>query len=244
MPALLEALGCIDNETTFDRACCTTADQLQHWCSSLVRISSEGFLEIAYFTVEEYLMSIDTMQEPQLAKFKTSKDLADANFATTCLTYLNYPTFETLPFPKVVDEDGECLIRKYLDTYHFLTYAIIFWDEHARAILDKPSIFKRVQMLFRPGQNYAFEFWKRLRFYLIREGDSQYEFRNGNGYETIEDTTLLYWAAILALPLVCEWLLQNQLDVNKPSDFGSPLHCALLQYTNVDMDYDNSDKSI
>jgi hypothetical protein len=116
MPALLEALGCIDNETTFDRACCTTADQLQHWCSSLVRMSSEGILEIAHFTVKEYLKSIDPMQEPQLAKYKASEDLANTNLATTCLTYLNYPTFKTLPFPKVVDEKGKCGIQKYLNT--------------------------------------------------------------------------------------------------------------------------------
>jgi hypothetical protein len=168
IPALLEALGCIDNETTFDRAYFTTADQLHYWCSSLVRMSSEGVLEIAHFTVKEYLTSIDPMQEPQLAKFKASEGLANANLATTCLTYLNYPTFKTLPFPKVVNEKGEYRIQKYLDTYHFLTYATIFWDEHARAIMDNPSVLKKVRRLFRPGRNDAFKFWKRLRFYLIR----------------------------------------------------------------------------
>jgi hypothetical protein len=244
MPALLEALGCIDNETALDRACFTTADQLQHWCSSLVRLSSEGILEIAHFTVKEYLMSIDPTQEPQLAKFKISKDLANANLATTCLTYLNYPSFKTLPFPKVVDEKGEYLIQKYLNTYHFLTYATIFWDEHALAIMDKPSIFNKVQRLFRPGRNDAFKFWKRLRFYLIRQHDNEIRFKDSAGYETVsntvQSTTPLHWAAILALPLVCEWLLQSQLDVNKSSYLGSPLHCALLQNTYVDMDYDYS----
>ena len=237
MPAFLEALGCIDNETALDRACFTTADQLQHWCSSLVRVSPEGILEIAHFTVKEYLMSIDPTQEPQLAKFKISKDLANANLATTCLTYLNYPSFKTLPFPKVVDEKGEYLIQKYLNTYHFLTYATIFWDEHALAIMDKPSIFKKVQRLFRPGRNDTFKFWKRLRFYLIRTRDSGIKFKDSDVYETVQNTTPLHWAAILALPLVCDWLLQNQLEVNKLSYLGSPLHCALLQGTEVDMNY-------
>jgi hypothetical protein len=240
MPALLEALGCIDDETTLDRACFTTAEQLQHWCSSLVRMSSKGNLEIAHFTVKEYLTSIDPTQEPQLAKFKISNELANASLAKTCLAYLNYPTFTTLPFPKVLDENGKYRIQKYLDTYHFLAYATIFWDEHARAIMDNPSIFEKVQKLFRPGQNDAFKFWKRLRFYLIRQHDNGIKFRDSEGYVTVQYTTPLHWAAMLALPLVCEWLIQDQLDVNEPSYLGSPLHCALLQDTDVDMDDDYS----
>lgn len=138
-----------------------------------------------------------------------------------------------------MDEEGQYLIQKSLDTYHFLNYATIFWDEHARVIMDNSSIFKKVRRLFRPGPNDTFKFWKRLRFDLKRQLDNGIKFTImfRKSYETVQNTTPLHWAAILALPLVCE-LLQNQLDVNKPSYFGSPLHCALLQETDVDMDYE------
>jgi hypothetical protein len=241
MPELLEALGCIDNETSFDRACLTTTEQLQYWCSSLVRMSTEGTLEIAHFTVKEYLMSIDPVQEPQFAHFRISESNANKNLAKACLTYLNYPIFKELKFPKVVDEAGQGQIVDFLGTYHFLSYATIFWDEHARALFDNQSIFKKVQCLFRPGPNRGFKFWKRLRFHLIRKFNDGVKFRDSDGYNASQNTTPLHWAAILALPHLCEWLLHQQLDVNQFSDFGPPLHCALLQGTTVDIEYEYSD---
>jgi len=126
----------------------------------------------------DYLCECSTDRERRNALRKLPPDLA-----TTCLTYLNYPTFKKLNFPKIVDEEGGYQIQKYLDTYHFLTYATVFWDEHARTIIDDPSVFKKVKRLFRPGQNNAFKVWKRLRFYLIRE-DNELWFRRSDDYDS------------------------------------------------------------
>jgi hypothetical protein len=126
MPALLEALGCIDNETSFDGECFTTPDELLHWCSSLVRVTSEGFLEVAHFTVKEFLASIDAVREPQFGKFQVSEKLANVNLANTCLTYLNYPTFQSLSLPDVVGDSTQDQIVEHLDTYRFLNYATVF----------------------------------------------------------------------------------------------------------------------
>jgi hypothetical protein len=47
-----------------------------------VRLSSEGKLEVAHFTVKEFLASIDPVQNPELSKFKIRKTKANINLAT------------------------------------------------------------------------------------------------------------------------------------------------------------------
>ncbi|KAH9216159.1 hypothetical protein DL95DRAFT_297615, partial [Leptodontidium sp. 2 PMI_412] len=72
---LLQALAVREGDTAFDSSRMTTERRLLHWCSSLVRKNpASGRLELAHFTVEEFLCAIDPLGKPYLAPYRLAGD--------------------------------------------------------------------------------------------------------------------------------------------------------------------------
>lgn len=44
----------------------------------------------------------------------------------------------------------------------------------------------------------------------------------------MKEATALHYAAMLCIPGICEWLIENGCDVNRSSAFGNPLQCAIV----------------
>jgi hypothetical protein len=62
---LLQALAVRDGENFFDKNSMPAEDDVLHWCSSLVRRNATSTsLELAHFTVKEFLEAIDPIQKP------------------------------------------------------------------------------------------------------------------------------------------------------------------------------------
>lgn len=60
---LLEAVSIEDSDTILERDAMPDEEGILLWCSSLIRKTTDGWtLELAHFTVEEFLAAIDCSQ--------------------------------------------------------------------------------------------------------------------------------------------------------------------------------------
>jgi hypothetical protein len=75
---LLEALSITPGDTHLDPDSMTTEDDILGWCSSLVprRVTGDG-IELAHFTIKEYLVSIDSDKDTKFAAFKVDSKKSD-----------------------------------------------------------------------------------------------------------------------------------------------------------------------
>ena len=92
---LLEAVS-IDREHT-QRDINAISDEIEilRWCSSLVRKAADGkTLELAHFTVKEYLLQLSTNDNGEFALYQIGPGHSGNELAKTCLTYLNFKDFD------------------------------------------------------------------------------------------------------------------------------------------------------
>ena len=125
---LLQALAVRDGEKLFDPTSMTTEDDILHWCSSLVRkrASSNG-LELAHFTVKEFLVAIDPAQKPCFQHYSLSGE--HTVLAKACLGFLACRKFGESPVPKI--EDGiEEFWEPFGNDYCFIRYSSLHWSYH------------------------------------------------------------------------------------------------------------------
>ena len=94
MPQLIEAIAVEDCDNRFDKYAKVKERDIIRWCSCLVRPSQHTkALEIAHFTVEEFLNSIDASMKPSHAFLKGLRHEIHAKLAYTCLKYLLFDDF-------------------------------------------------------------------------------------------------------------------------------------------------------
>ena len=75
----------------------------------------------------------------------------------------------------------------------------------------------------KPGRLITWAQGMLLEFYFD-EKTSPFAFINAG----VKEATALHYAAMLCIPQLYIWLIDNKCDVNKMSAYGSPLHCAIL----------------
>ncbi|KAF7510128.1 hypothetical protein GJ744_007027 [Endocarpon pusillum] len=98
--ALLEALALRPGDSRLDSEAMTSEEDILKWCSSFVRRSANGNgLELAHFTVKEYLMCIDSANDPRVGKFRISQSESNLLVSKTMLTFLTLDTFAEIPLP-------------------------------------------------------------------------------------------------------------------------------------------------
>ena len=196
-------------------------------CSSLVRKSEDGKkLELAHFTVKEFLQQIDPKQDLSIGAYRHNPGIDELILAKVCLTYLMFDNFDQGgPFsPEVVK-------RRHLEN-PFRQYAILWWRSVAESNPDDTELFTLVQKLLDPSKPNTFLSWAQD---LISSFDYSGRGRNPNDTEALSiidsglaEATPLHFATILDLPKVCDWLIRSGCDVNRNTKFGTPLHCAIL----------------
>jgi hypothetical protein len=98
--ALLDALAITPGDTHFDTDAMTSEDEILRWCSSLVRRRADGTgLELAHFTVKEYLLSIEPAKDAKFVLFRIQTGRSDLLLGHVCLTYLNLDDLGKFPPP-------------------------------------------------------------------------------------------------------------------------------------------------
>lgn len=220
--ALCEAISIEIGDTSLDPTRISDEKEILRWCSSLVRRSALGDgLELAHFTVKDFLTTGINQHDREFGVYHVDLDDDEAELAERCLTYLIFQECRsegTVAESLLMQSRKGCSLHKY---------AIRYWADHARKNLSKPVVLSLTQDLLHPLKQHIFFWAQDLR--LIVYG------RSGRDYEDTDPRTAspIHFASMLSLPECCEWLLQKGCDINHPSAFGTPLECALAGYCAV-----------
>ncbi|ERF71769.1 hypothetical protein EPUS_01684 [Endocarpon pusillum Z07020] len=251
--ALLEALALRPGDSRLDPEAMTSEEDILKWCSSFVRRRANGNgLELAHFTVKEYLMCIDSANNPRVGKFRISESESNLLIGKICLTYLTLDTFAETPLP------ANLLGIMYSNIKEDTILSLSARRESAekepqsqRSTHDTPDTLSLSCLESYPLLVDAAASWTNYckdhlmdtviaslshKLFHPRKSNQflwwSYAFlSNWKGCkwaQTFPDTTTLHWAAMLGLEEVCGWLIREGSDVNRGSSLGTPLDCLLL----------------
>ena len=217
--ALLEVLAIGEEHIRLDREFITNEEKILELCSSLIRRtpSSSGF-ELAHFTVKEFLLAIDPAKKDSFSRYHIKSDKDEVQLASDCLRYLCFEDFEA-----VRCNDKESLYQQ-LEHFSFYSYAALHWDDHTHTHLKHNDLISQVQMFFAPLKTDQFICWSQYYYYWNFKGEDLDDDQQAD----TSNTTPLHWASCLAIPEICEWLIEEGCEVDKGSGLGSPLRCAIL----------------
>ena len=229
--ALCEAISINTGDTTLDWTIVSGEDEVLRWCSSLVRRSVSGqSLELAHFTVKEFLTTGIESLDSEFGVYHFGQENDDVELAETCLTCLSFEDFT---------HSGKTSKESLHQNLTFRLYAVRYWAEHARKNLTKSEVWSLTQHLLHPSKPLVFISWIQDLLSVFRCDDDTVEqidhlpLRDSTDLATASP---LHFAAMLALPEACEWLLQEGCFVNQSSRFGTPLECALVGLSTLDED--------
>ena len=225
--ALCEAVSIESGDTTLDRSAVPDEEEILRRCSSLVRRSASGkSLELAHFTVKEFLTTgIDPLDKAYgLYHFRSETE--DIEAAQVCLTYLNFEDFGS------GNRDSVEFSYKRFELFGFRDYAVSYWTDHARKHLENPEVMPLMQQLLHPSKPLNFVSWTQDLFWAFCGHKHTVLDHRAKKISMTNLTTMspLHFAALLALPKSCEWLLQSGCHVDQTSACGRPLECALLSH--------------
>jgi ankyrin repeat protein len=226
--ALLEAISISPGDICRDESAMPDEHDILRWCSSLVRKAVDGkSIEIAHFTVKEFLKAIDPAETPTLSRYKYSKPHSLAEMAKTSLTYLSFSDFNV-----AAPADFLRVTR-----YPFWEYVAERWDFYYRESTEDSELFKLTLEFFDISVKPEFITWTRYiawRRDLWKLGTNK--LLNPEDPISIADikqimksggkATVLHWAALLGLRDLCDSLIPK-CDVNRDSELGYPLHCVI-----------------
>ena len=226
--ALCEAVSINPEDTLLNRDRIPPVEEILRCCSSLVRKSAFGNgLELAHFTVKEYLQKLDEVSDNEFRAYHIQDLPCDIELAEVCLTYLNLDDFKGLDIT-----DEEARTRRMKD-YALRSYAVFCWPQHAEDKVADERIFHLIQQLFCPSKSSKFMTWAQDYDILLYE---HYENGKPNFISSFDAVNLrlattgpLHYAAILKLPELCTWLLHEGCEVNQRSSCGTPLQCTILE---------------
>ncbi len=218
---LCEAISIEPGEEHFDRDAVPPEDEVLRCCSSLVRVSASGMMELAHFTVKEFLVGLEHRQDNGFSAYRINKLSDDLQLATACLTYLLFKDFAGEP----VDLDEHTLHARQKQ-FAFRSYAVDYWASHVRENPLDQSVYGLIQKLLDSSKPNVFISWaQEFGLNVVSAVDSN----NERPSTWMAVASPLHYAAILALPEICERLVASGSDVNQFSALGSPLHCSLIK---------------
>ena len=222
---LIQALAVRDEERHFDSNSMTTEEDILHWCSSLVRRNTTmGDLELAHFTVKEFLEAINPAQRPLFQQYRLCDD--HTVLAKACLNFILCQEFDGLSPPRNTNDldkwQEESL--NFGSNYSFLYYACEHWSGHVHKS-DWDSIENNVMRLF--DTKSAFEFWT-LYWLLNQARDYNINLPISKYFEKSSSPTALHWTATFALDKLCAIFIERGLSVAQQSIIGTPLYCGML----------------
>ena len=225
--ALREALSMKDGTQKLDRDAVPDEFVLLRSCSSLVRKSTSGQeLELAHFTVKEFLLGID--RDSDFATYRVNVEQSEVELGKACLTHLTLQDFDSK-----VSWSREAQLKRYQE-YAFRHYAVKYWRSHAKGHLGDPDILALTKKLLDPSESGTFTTWTQDHQYIFSFHEDEPRLfpppsmeAYQSEYSAILTVTPLHYASALALPEVCKWLLDCGCKVNLISRFASPLNHAL-----------------
>ena len=241
---LQEALSVEEDQTALDPRNKPDIRTVLRYCSSLIRKSVDGdHLELAHFTVEEFLSSPLSDREGKAntesiaAKYCINPELSQRHLAEVCLSYLNCQDFNKLAETR---EEWE----EHIARYPLRRHAVLYWSHYMRGAGEDEKAMRLAKRIFQPPQTLPFLSLSQDLVTLedddVTKAELEYGFSSSN-FEDIRSAIAsngmspLHLACISrATPLV-HWLLECGCDPSQMSPLGSPLLCALLGRRSLDL---------
>ena len=227
--ALCEAVSVNVGDSRRDLHAIPDEADILKWCSSLVRKSADGTtIELAHFTVKEFLLQLKDEDTGEFAAYCVRLGHDEIELAKTCLTYLNFQEF---------DQENDLsydIVDARWKEYPLRRYAVMNWFDHARHHLNDPELFTMVTHLFSPSKTNHLVSW--AQDYLAEtSGLSSTEQPSHLAHlnAAVTKSTALQYAAMLALPEVCDWLKDHDCDFSRSNLSGTRLHRELLRDSRV-----------
>ena len=236
--ALCEAIPINVNDPERNTEMITDEFKILRWCSSLVRQSADGGqLELAHFTVKEFLLQIEDDDEGEFAIFRIGPGHDAIELAKVCLTFLRFQDFDVGSYAS-----EEVTQRRFHD-YPLREHAVNYWPKYAEqargGLGDKKLASLIIKFFYPPKSNNLISWIQDLIPY--RHSALKFEDRGTGAMETINsaiaEANVLHFAAMISFPWLCEWLIQKGCDVNRTSAFGTPLHCGLMLFQVLSASY-------
>ena len=159
--ALREALSMKDGTQRLDRDAVPDEFILLRACSSLVRKSTTGQeLELAHFTVKEFLRGIDC--DSKFSAYRVDVEQSEVELGKACLTHLTLQDFDSrVPWSR------EAQLERYQE-YAFRLYAVKHWLSHAKGHLGDADLLALIKKLFDPSKPGTFTTWTQDHQYMFR----------------------------------------------------------------------------
>lgn len=226
--ALLEALSIEEESDELDPEARPMEEDVLLYCGSLVRKIGD-YIELAHFTVQEYLQSLDTEHE-HLKHFRLS-NTAPRSLAKTCLIYLCLPAFTSHAF---LFED----VMIFRKEYPFYAHASNCWTDYMTDFWadPDPELRRLYHYLFTNDSHFRLFMLHRLIGQRDTEGLVEDRSSHQDVLDIIDDERFepLHAAAMLGLPEICRHLTINEgIDVDLNCSIGVPLQLCLLTVFNA-----------
>lgn len=223
---LCVAVSISEHTTHLDPTRQPTIRTIMTHCSSLVRRSSDMTrLELAHFTVKEFLTAEATLAIPSLAPYISTKEDSILEVTKACVTYATFPEFDQ---PLFGDYDKWLT---WIGQYPFRRVAIRCVGTYAYQARSDAFVTHKMKQLFQPPKSQRF-----LRFaqdYMIQYMEhysALYDDMNRLINATrFQGASELHLAVFTQNAPLCKWLIEVGCSVNDVSPLGSPLHWVLLQ---------------
>ena len=226
--ALREAVSISGGDTRRDVDKISDEYEMLRWCSSLVRKGADDrSLELAHFTVEEYLLQLGNEESGEFASYRVGVEHIEGEVAKVCLTYLNFRDFDQ------ADHIDNAVTRRRFEDYPFRRYAVYHWVSFARPRLANHELLSLARTLLNPSKPGTLLSWLHDWIFLRAVGEiDQYELETIN--RGIAEASALHFASIFALPEVCSWLIDScSCDLNRTSVFGTPLQSTFGAFQQI-----------
>jgi ankyrin repeat protein len=196
---------------------CPDSHDLLRACGSLLR-QAEGSIELAHFTVLEFLERIDPDDESiGIFRLEPSNSLV---LAKTCAAYLRCSSFSQPP----------SIFHKGATDYAFHDYACQNFLAYLRMHPENDDLIEQLKELFGPQKVYNLTNFILRHLELPQDRGKQLEPRQKDAWmDSIcsHDFGNLHAAAMLHLSKICHWLIAEGADVDAKSQLGVPLECAV-----------------
>ena len=219
--ALCEAVSISMGDTRRDTDKISDEYEMLRRCSSLVRKGADdGSLELAHFTVEEFLLQLGDEESGEFASYRVGFEYVESEVAKVCLTYLNFRDFNHAV------HIGEAVSERRLKEYPLRFYAVIDWVNYAQPRLADQELLSLAKQLLSPSKPGTLLSWFQDYIYLCTDHE-QDQLLLETIHRGTAEASALHFASILSLPEVCSWLIDSgDCDLNQTSVFGTPLQSA------------------
>ncbi|KAH7411469.1 hypothetical protein BKA64DRAFT_704576 [Cadophora sp. MPI-SDFR-AT-0126] len=182
-------------------------------CGSLITATAEGEVILAHLSLKDYLFS-DAVKNGKAFAFALSRDKANMENASKCLTYLSFAEFQTGPSQTMNDFEARLL------AHPFLEHASKWWVSYVEnAGSSSEELKAQVLEFFTPACRLQFMSWLQVicsepevRRQDLKRTSFERQKRGFNYYP--KHATSLYYAASFGIEHVVKALLEQDTEVD------------------------------